>query len=80
MQTAVQDELPERARLVADSLVAHRSPGAESLGRAVAFTMTVSADYVTPVDPAQVRNSIAGKSEEEAQQILQQDYWMRAFM
>lgn len=78
LQAAVQNELPENAKLVADSLVAHRVPGAESVGRAVEFTMTVTADYVTPVDAAEVRNTIAGKSEEEARQLLQQEWLLFA--
>lgn len=77
LQAAVQEQLPERAKLVADSLVAHRQPGAESLNNAVEFTMTVTADYVTPVDATQVRNAIAGKSEAEAQQIMQEE-WLLA--
>lgn len=78
LQAAVQAELPERARLVADSLVAHRQPGAESINSAVEFTMTVTANYVTPVDPFQVREAIAGKDVEEAMQIMQQEWSLAA--
>lgn len=78
LQAAVQDQLPENAKLVADSLVAHRVPGAELSAGTVGFTMTVTADYVTPVEASEVRSAIAGKSEEDATQILQSEWLLAA--
>jgi hypothetical protein len=68
---AVQQEIPERGRLVADSFVAQRVPGAAPLGSSVQFTMMVSADYIVPIDPADVRTIAAGQPPEAAIAALQ---------
>ena len=78
LQTAVQQQIPSRGMLVADSLAAQRVPGATPVGRGVEFTVTVNADYVTPVDPGEVRSAVAGLSEEEASQVLQQRWLLAA--
>ena len=78
LQAAVESEMPEDAKLVANSLTAQRVPGAAPVGRGVEFTMTVNADYVIPVDPAAVRNAVAGKSEEDAAQALNERWLLAA--
>ena len=57
---ALEAQVPENARLVADSVTVQRQPGAEFLANSVAFTMTVNADYTTPIDPNEVRGAVAG--------------------
>lgn len=78
LQAAVQAQVPSRGRLVADSLVAQRLPGATPIGRGVEFTVTVNADFVTPVEPAEVRSAVAGLSEEEATRVLQERWLLAA--
>jgi hypothetical protein len=78
LQLAVEDALPDDARLVADSLTAQRVPGAEALGRGVAFTMTVNADYLIPVDPGEVRSAAAGLTQEDAARVLQERWMLSA--
>jgi hypothetical protein len=53
--TRLQDQVPERGRLVLDSVRAQRQPQSESTTSSVTFTMTVAADYTTPIDPDEVR-------------------------
>lgn len=78
LQAAVQEEIPTDGKLVANSLVAQRMPGAEAVERGVVFTVTVNADYVIPVDPVEVRATIAGKSEAEATRLLQERWLLSA--
>ena len=77
LQAAVQAQIPAEGKLVANSLVAQRMPGAEAVNNGVTFTVTVNANYVIPVDPGEVRTTIAGKSEAEATQLLQ-ERWLLA--
>ncbi len=58
---SVEQQVPENARLVADSIAVSRQPGAEFLNNSVSFTMTVAADYTTPIDAREVRDSILGQ-------------------
>jgi hypothetical protein len=60
MLGALRSAIPERGMLVADSVAFQREPGAAALGRQVQFTMTALADYVVPIDPAEVKQAIAG--------------------
>ena len=78
LQAAVESEMPAQAKLVANSLTAQRVPGAALIGRGVEFTMTVNADYVIPVDPAEVRNAVAGQTEEAAARILNERWLLAA--
>lgn len=66
MLGALRSAIPERGMLVADSVVFQREPEAEALDRRVAFTMTALADYVVPIDPAEVKQTVAGLSPERA--------------
>jgi hypothetical protein len=70
LQTA-QDAIPADAKLVASSLTAQRMPGVAFVGGTVQFTMTVSAEYVIPIDPVEVRSAIAGLTPEAAVALVQ---------
>ncbi|MBP8291699.1 MAG: baseplate J/gp47 family protein [Caldilineaceae bacterium] len=70
--TAIEGEVPEKARLIADSVRVQRQPGSESSASSVVFTMTVGADYTTPIDADEVSAVVAGLSLEEAIRILQE--------
>ena len=75
--SALEQKVPERAKLVIDSVTVQRQPGAEFSGGTVAFTMTVGADYTTPIDPDEVRDAVAGHTPEEAVQALK-ERWLLA--
>jgi hypothetical protein len=71
----LQNQVPERGRLVLDSVRAQRQPQSESTTNSVTFTMTVAADYTTPIDPDEVRGAVAGMAPDEAAQTIQ-DRWL----
>lgn len=75
LQTA-QDAIPSDAKLVASSLTAQRMPGVDIIGGSVQFTMTVNAEYVIPIDPVEVRSSIAGLTPDAAIALVQQQWPM----
>lgn len=68
----LQEQVPERGRLVLDTVRAQRQPQSESTSNSVTFTMTVSADYTTPIDPDEVRAAVAGLPPDAAAQTIQQ--------
>jgi hypothetical protein len=70
MLAALQGVIPERGMLVADTFHMERVPGATALDRAVQFTVTVGGDYIVPIDPAEVRSTIAGLTPEAAAEVL----------
>jgi hypothetical protein len=70
----VQASLPERAKLIVDTLTVQRVPGVEALGSGVRFTVTVNADYLAPIDPTAVRNEVVGLSEDQAAARLRASY------
>ena len=72
---AVEQQVPADARLVADSLAVSRQPGAEFVNNSVAFTMTVNADYTTPIDAGEVRDAILGQSPAAAAETIK-SRWM----
>lgn len=75
----VQTALPERSQLIVNSMTVQRVPGAEGqIDSSVRFTVTVNAEYLVPIDPSQVSAMIAGKSEEEAAQLLQTNWKLAA--
>ncbi len=71
----LQSLVPERGRLVLDSVRAQRQPEAQIGSSTVAFTMTVSADYTTPIDPDELRETVAGLTPEEAARVIQ-EHWL----
>lgn len=75
----VQSALPERSKLIVNTMTVQRVPGAEALSdSSVQFTVIINADYLVPIDPNEVSQAIAGKSEEEAAQILQSRWKLAA--
>jgi hypothetical protein len=74
MLTALQSAIPSRGKLVADTFRMERMPGATAIDRSVQFTVTVTGEYVVPIDPAEVRSAIAGLSPAEATTLLQ-SHW-----
>lgn len=69
---ALQKAIPAQGKLVADSLTLQRAPGASFIDAAVQFTMTVSARYLAPIDPREVRSAIADRPAGEAISLVQQ--------
>jgi hypothetical protein len=72
---SVEQEVPANARLVADSIAVTRQPGAEFVNNSVSFTMTVNADYTTPIDPSEVRDAIMGQPPAVAAETIK-SRWM----
>lgn len=72
MLSALQQQIPPRGMLVADSFRMERMPGATVLNRSVQFTVTVRGDYVVPIDPVEVRAAVAGLSPAEATRVFEQ--------
>jgi hypothetical protein len=68
----LESQVPERGRLVLDSVRAQRQPGSEATNTTVTFTMTVSADYTTPIEPDEVRAAVAGLPPDEAAAVIQE--------
>ncbi|MBV7336601.1 baseplate J/gp47 family protein [Chloroflexi bacterium TSY] len=67
----LQNRVPPRGQLVADTIAFRREPGVVAVGNAVQFTMTASAEYVIPIDPADVRTAIVGLTPAAALDVLQ---------
>ena len=67
---SLQEQMPQNARLVADSVAVQREPGSDFQASSVSFTMTVSADYTTPIDADEVRDAVAGLTPEEASALI----------
>lgn len=70
MLAALGAAVPERGRLVADSVAVRREPGAEAIGRRIQFTMTGFAEYVIPIDPDEVSRAVAGLPPERAVSVI----------
>lgn len=73
----LERQVPERARLVSDSITVQRQPEAAFANNTVQFTMTVGADYTTPIDPDEVRSTVLGMAPGEAATALQ-NRWLLA--
>lgn len=70
----LEAQVPERGKLVLDSIRAQRRPGSEATTTSVTFTMTVSADYTTPIDPDELRRAVAGMTPEEAKRTIREQW------
>ncbi|RIK41749.1 MAG: hypothetical protein DCC55_10940 [Chloroflexi bacterium] len=70
MLAALQQTIPSRGKLVAESFRMERIPGATVIDRSVQFTVAVSGEYVVPIDPAEVRATVAGLPPDEASDVL----------
>lgn len=73
----LEQQVPANARLVADSIAVTRQPGAEFLNSSVSFTMTVTADYTTPIDAGEVRDAILGQPPTAAAETIK-SRWLLA--
>jgi hypothetical protein len=73
MMAALQEAVPPRARLIADSITFQQEADTKSLGRSVEFTMTAGVEYVIPIDPVAVRREVVGLEPSEAMATLQQN-------
>ncbi|MBW7884047.1 MAG: baseplate J/gp47 family protein [Caldilineaceae bacterium] len=71
----LERQVPAQARLVTDSIRVQRLPGGDFASNTVTFTMTVAADYTTPIDVDEVRELVVGKPRDEAIQEIQ-DRWL----
>lgn len=74
MRSVLDGAVPEGAKLVADSVRFFRHPNAQTAGRTIQFTVTVQGQYVTPIDPVEVKESVVGLTPLEAE-ILLQNRW-----
>ena len=70
MQLALENAVPERGRVVADSIAFKRYPQTTVVGRSVQFTMVVEAEYVIPIDDDEIRDAIINMTPEEASTVL----------
>lgn len=73
----VESQVPALAKVVADSIRVQRQPGGDFLGTSVGFTMTVIADYTTPIDPQEVRRAVAGLPPAEASILVQERWYLQ---
>jgi len=75
---ALEDAVPARAKLVADSIQVAIQPGVQVENRSVAFTAQSRGHYVIPMDTREMRAAVAGKPPEEAARILQERWLLAA--
>ncbi|MCX6044069.1 MAG: baseplate J/gp47 family protein [Chloroflexi bacterium] len=68
---STQRQIPQQGKLVADSLTTLRAPGITIDGDNVEFTVTVKAQYVVPIDPADVRKLAVGGTPKTVIEALQ---------
>lgn len=73
----LQRRVPERAKLVVDSIQYFVEPGATVEERRVRFSVVAKGNYVIPIDARELRAAVAGLSPDEASQQLQ-DRWLLA--
>ncbi|MGB5049872.1 MAG: baseplate J/gp47 family protein, partial [Caldilineaceae bacterium] len=74
---ALQEAVPERGKLVADSIQFLADPNATASERTVRFTIVGRGNYVIPIDNRELRSSVAGLSVEEATQLLQEQWLLQ---
>lgn len=70
MLLRLQEEVPPRGRIVANSFRTQRLPGSVAVGRTSSFTGTASADYIVPIDPVEAKQAIAGMTPQSAVETL----------
>ncbi|MEX1019705.1 MAG: baseplate J/gp47 family protein [Litorilinea sp.] len=72
MLAAVRRAVPEHGMLIAETVRSQRTPGADAIGSAVQFTMTGQAEYVVPIEVAEVKRLATGLTPEAAIQAISQ--------
>lgn len=78
MLEAVRDAIPAQGMLVAESVRSQRTPGAEAIGTSIQFTMTSRAEYVVPIEVAEVKRMVTGQTPEAAVAALNQRWPLAA--
>ncbi len=71
---ALEDAVPQRAKLVADSIVYLVDPDMTVAGSTVQLKVTAKGNYVIPIDAREMRSAIAGLTPEEATSLLQREW------
>ena len=74
---ALQEAVPERGKLVADSIQFLADPNATASGRTVEFTVVGRGNYVIPIDNRELRSAVAGLSIKEATTLLQERWLLQ---
>lgn len=74
---ALEEQVPDNARLVADSVAVQREAGADFLTNSVVFTMSIAADYTTPINSDEVRDAVLGQSPAQAASTIK-NRWLLA--
>lgn len=73
----LQEAVPERGKLVADSIQFLVDPNATVTDRTVRFTIVGRGNYVIPIDNRELRSAVAGLSTEEATTLLQERWLLQ---
>ena len=74
---ALQEAVPERGKLVADSVQFLVDPNVTVIGRTVGFTVVGRGNYVIPIDNRELRSAVTGLSMEEANALLQEQWLLQ---
>ncbi len=74
---ALEDAVPERGKLVADSIQYFAASDATVTNRSVEFNVIARGNYVIPIETRELRQSVTGLTPEEATALLQQE-WLLA--
>ena len=74
---ALQEAVPERGNLVADSIQFLVDPNATVIDRTVRFTVVGWGSYVIPIDNRELRSAVAGLSVEDASALLQERWLLQ---
>jgi len=74
---ALQESVPERGKLVADSIQFLVDPNSTATGRTVSFTIVGQGNYVIPIDNRELRSAVAGLATEEATTLLQEEWLLQ---
>ena len=74
---ALQEAVPERGKLVADSIQFLVDPSTTVSDRTVRFTIVGRGNYVIPIDNRELRSAVAGLSIDEATALLQKEWLLQ---
>lgn len=74
---ALQEAVPERGKLVADSIQFLVDPNSTVSDRSVRFTIVGQGNYVIPIDNWELRSAVAGLSTQEATTLLQEQWLLQ---
>ena len=75
--SALQEAVPERGKLVADSIQFLVDPNSTVTERTVSFTIVGRGNYVIPIDNREVRSAVTGLSTAEATTLLQEQWLLQ---